>query len=504
MKKPRKPRPKARQQNRTPNAAAVPRRAHAPPNAAIRLETLVLRSAGHHLTSAVTSGRRAFDRRFTEAAHLARKLAPHEVALRLRRLGAEARTLAVPYSRDEREALLLLFLPFLLVASAIVVHQSVRTLQSYLTSIAVPDVEIAPVGPGPTRNISVAALPRTVLSEASPARDALGAVRAAPETRAVTGWGASIETVPPAAFVKAVAPSEARVSTRTEGLTLHPAAPPSAARAPAQTRLALLAPARDLARTIVPLDPDAIESFEADESGKPIRPGICAVDQKPRTGTVALAAGGDPQSLAPEAFGLRLAKAAESQVDGFVIYNDAYRSMSYPMGDVNRLFGVCTDVVVRAYRALGLDLQMLVHQARAGTGDTNIDQRRTEVLRRFFAKEGESLPATTFPEDYRPGDIVTYYRPQNQRTRAHIAIVSSVIAPSGRPMIVHNRGWGPQLEDALFVDQITGHFRYRGPASTRNAAASSTVLASDRSDWMRASEAPVLPASYAIQSPSRR
>ena len=104
------------------------------------------------------------------------------------------------------------------------------------------------------------------------------------------------------------------------------------------------------------------------------------------------------------------------------------------MGDVPALYGVCTDVVIRAYRALGIDLQMLVHVARLGTGDPSIDHRRTEVLRRYFAAYGQSLPVTEFAEDYIPGDIVTYYRPQNRRTPYHIAVVSDVIAPSGRPM----------------------------------------------------------------------
>jgi uncharacterized protein YijF (DUF1287 family) len=171
-------------------------------------------------------------------------------------------------------------------------------------------------------------------------------------------------------------------------------------------------------------------------------------------------AGGAPQD--PAAFGLKLAAAARAQIGDFVIYNDRYRNISYPMGDVAPLFGVCTDVVVRAYRALGLDLQSLVHLARVGSGDTSIDHRRTEVLRRYFSAYGETLPITQFAEDYLPGDIVTYYRPQNRRSSAHIAVVSGEIAPSGRPMIVHNRGWGPQLEDALFVDQITGHYRYTG------------------------------------------
>ena len=92
-----------------------------------------------------------------------------------------------------------------------------------------------------------------------------------------------------------------------------------------------------------------------------------------------------------------------------MFYNPAYRKIAYPMGDVPRYFGVCTDVVVRAYRALGIDLQVLVHKSGAGSGDTNIDHRRVEVLRRFFARAGTSLPVTDNPADYQPGDIVTYY-----------------------------------------------------------------------------------------------
>ncbi|MGH1419371.1 MAG: DUF1287 domain-containing protein [Hyphomicrobiaceae bacterium] len=168
-----------------------------------------------------------------------------------------------------------------------------------------------------------------------------------------------------------------------------------------------------------------------------------------------------PQSMSNEEFGVRLAEAAAKQLKRFVIYNEVYLPISYPMGDVPSLFGVCTDVVVRAYRDLGIDLQALVHKARVGSGDRSIDHRRTQTLRRFFSKKAQSLPITDFAEDYLPGDIVTYHRPQNSGSQYHIAIVANAIAPSGRPMIIHNRGWGPQIEDGLFVDRITGHYRYR-------------------------------------------
>lgn len=167
-------------------------------------------------------------------------------------------------------------------------------------------------------------------------------------------------------------------------------------------------------------------------------------------------------SLTPAAFGAALARAAREQTRDLVIYNDRYRAIAYPMGDVQPLYGVCTDVVIRAYRAVGIDLQERVHEARTGGGDTSIDHRRTETLRHFFARFGRAMVPTSIAEDYAPGDIVTYNRPQNRHSRSHIAVVSDVAAPSGRYMIIHNRGWGPQLEDGLFVDEITGHYRYDG------------------------------------------
>ena len=164
----------------------------------------------------------------------------------------------------------------------------------------------------------------------------------------------------------------------------------------------------------------------------------------------------------PESFGLALAAAARRQLEEFIIYNDRYTRMKYPMGDVHPMYGVCTDVIIRAYRVLGIDLQELVQTTRTGSGDPNIDHRRVDTLRKLFSRFGESLPISTFAEDYRPGDIVTYWRPQNRHSRTHIAIISDLTAPSGRPLIIHNRGWGPQQEDALFVDEITGHYRFSG------------------------------------------
>jgi uncharacterized protein YijF (DUF1287 family) len=170
-----------------------------------------------------------------------------------------------------------------------------------------------------------------------------------------------------------------------------------------------------------------------------------------------------------ESFGLALAAAARNQLKDFVIYNDRYTRLRYPMGDVHPMYGVCTDVIIRAYRALGLDLQELVQKTKSGSGDPNIDHRRVDTLRKFFSRFGESLPISTFAEDYKAGDIVTYWRPQNRHSRTHIAIVSDMTGPSGRPLIIHNRGWGPQQEDGLFVDEITGHYRFSGVTGATGA-----------------------------------
>jgi uncharacterized protein len=168
-------------------------------------------------------------------------------------------------------------------------------------------------------------------------------------------------------------------------------------------------------------------------------------------------------AAAPSAFGARLAAVARRQTSHLVFYNPTYQQIAYPMGDVPRYFGVCTDVVVRAYRALGIDLQVLVHKSGAGSGDTNIDHRRVEVLRRFLARAGTSLPVTDNPADYQPGDIVTYAMPNGWLSKTHIAIVAAEKAPTGVPLVIHNRGWGVQAENWLFAEKITGHFRYAGP-----------------------------------------
>ena len=178
-------------------------------------------------------------------------------------------------------------------------------------------------------------------------------------------------------------------------------------------------------------------------------------------------------------FSGRLVEAARERTTHRVTYDGSYRRIDYPGGDVPDEIGVCTDVVIRSYRALGIDLQQLVHEdMRAyfskypanwglrGT-DRNIDHRRVPNLRRFFERHGRSLPVSDEPADYRPGDLVTWMLPRNL---PHIGIVvDRRSADDVRPLIVHNIGGGPRAEDMLFDFPITGHYRYSGPDDERGA-----------------------------------
>lgn len=167
-----------------------------------------------------------------------------------------------------------------------------------------------------------------------------------------------------------------------------------------------------------------------------------------------------------------LVKAALDRTKHNVTYNGAYYSIAYPNGDVPKHIGVCTDVVIRSYRALGTDLQRLVHEDIAANfsaypsrriwglkrTDKNIDHRRVPNLQVFFERKGEVLPITQKSQDYKAGDIVTWMLPGNL---PHIGIVTDQVSGVGnRPLIVHNIGSGPKLDDMLFDYKITGHYRY--------------------------------------------
>jgi uncharacterized protein YijF (DUF1287 family) len=168
----------------------------------------------------------------------------------------------------------------------------------------------------------------------------------------------------------------------------------------------------------------------------------------------------------------RLVAAAIQQTRQPTRYDGAYRRIPYPMGDVPPEMGVCTDVVIRAYRAVGVDLQQRVHEdMRAAFAaypkawglsrpDPNIDHRRVPNLQRYFTRRGTARPRSSEPGDYQAGDLVTWMLPGNL---PHIGLVSERRSSDGRrPLIVHNIGRGPQVEDMLFAYPITGHYRYRG------------------------------------------
>ena len=167
-----------------------------------------------------------------------------------------------------------------------------------------------------------------------------------------------------------------------------------------------------------------------------------------------------------------LVAAAMERTTHAISYDGAYFSIAYPGGDVPANLGVCTDVIIRSYRALGIDLQELEHKdMRANFDaypskriwslnrpDTNIDHRRVPNLQVFFSRHGEVLPISQKADDYQPGDLVTWMLPGNL---PHIGIVSDQRAKlSGNPLIVHNIGAGPNLDDMLFAYPITGHYRF--------------------------------------------
>lgn len=161
--------------------------------------------------------------------------------------------------------------------------------------------------------------------------------------------------------------------------------------------------------------------------------------------------------------------AAVAQTKQRVIYDGSYRRIGYPGGDVPSDRGVCTDVVVRAYRAIGIDMQQRVHEdmRRAFAEypqlwgmkrpDPNIDHRRVPNLQTYLRRQQAELKLAETRE-YRAGDLITWMLPGNL---PHIGIVSDRRSIDGeRPMIVHNIGRGPRLEDMLFDYPITGHYRF--------------------------------------------
>lgn len=168
--------------------------------------------------------------------------------------------------------------------------------------------------------------------------------------------------------------------------------------------------------------------------------------------------------------GLSLAAAAIELTKDRVIYDPTYFKLSYPGGDVPSNKGVCTDVVIRAYRKVGVDLQQRVHEDMVNhfdeypklwglsKTDSNIDHRRVPNLMKFFSRHGTVLAKSRQPNDYLPGDIVTWSLGGGL---VHIGIVINQKSADGlRPLIVHNIGNGQEISDCLFSHPITGHYRF--------------------------------------------
>lgn len=152
-----------------------------------------------------------------------------------------------------------------------------------------------------------------------------------------------------------------------------------------------------------------------------------------------------------------------------VAYDPSYFTIDYPNGDIPAHLGVNTDVIIRAFRKVGVDLQEEVHKDMVANfdkypadwglkePDTNIDHRRVPNLQTFFSRQGEELEIDDKNESYHGGDIVTWKLPDGVN---HIGIVTNKLSKFGTPLVVHNSASGQVLQNILFHFKITGHYRY--------------------------------------------
>jgi uncharacterized protein YijF (DUF1287 family) len=161
---------------------------------------------------------------------------------------------------------------------------------------------------------------------------------------------------------------------------------------------------------------------------------------------------------------------AMDQVGKTTSYDPSYQSLEYPNGDVPIETGVCSDVIVRAFRKANIDLQKEVHEdmksnfslypAKWGMSgpDTNIDHRRVPNLQTYFERKGKSVDIGETGDTYSPGDVVSW---DLGGGTTHIGMVTNIwYKATRRYLIVHNIGAGARLEDVLFAWKITGHYRY--------------------------------------------
>ena len=174
-----------------------------------------------------------------------------------------------------------------------------------------------------------------------------------------------------------------------------------------------------------------------------------------------------------------LVDAAREQIGVTKSYDPGYRKLDYPGGDVPKQTGVCSDVVVRAFRTFGFDLQKEVHEDMAKAfdqyphkwrltrPDPNIDHRRVPNLMTYFKRQGWSVLVTAKPAEFKSGDVVVWDLGGGV---THIGIVSNRRSPDGIPLVIHNIGQGAKEENILFRHEMIGHYR---PKLRLNAEASS-------------------------------
>jgi uncharacterized protein len=178
-----------------------------------------------------------------------------------------------------------------------------------------------------------------------------------------------------------------------------------------------------------------------------------------------------------------LVAAARAQIGRTTLYDPAYVGLAYPGGDVPIERGVCTDVLIRAFRSVGIDLQVLVHEdmvrrfssypkTSIRKPDSNIDHRRVKNLVTFFNHSGAAVPVTTNDADYAAGDIVMWKVGGLDHTGL---MADTKAAGTDRLLVVHNIGNGTQMEDILFQYPIVGHFRYLGPSTAATSSPGSTA-----------------------------
>lgn len=172
-----------------------------------------------------------------------------------------------------------------------------------------------------------------------------------------------------------------------------------------------------------------------------------------------------------KSFEYKLSEAAISIIDPSIAYDPTYYKLTYPNGDIPSNKGVCTDVIIRSYRKLGIDLQKKVHEDMVKNfsiypkkwglkkPDTNIDHRRVPNLEVFFTRSGKKLKISQNKNDYKTGEIITW---MINNKLPHIGIITHKKSSNGNPLIVQNVGGGQVLEDCLFNYAIVGHFKYTG------------------------------------------